>query len=280
MQIFITLSLVMKSTYILQHDANRSMHIHDNNRCHYCIHGTEQVACRPLATLTSGDSWKGEELLLDSYAHTVSPKPILSPGNATMTPPRVPHVHYNRSTLTIQDMHRHRQLLNYLLQLYINAGISNQISPESSMVLGGLTNLSFVPAFFQVWTLCRYGELNQIRMEDVKSNSPFVIRSSKSKHVRTVPALPFRQPAILRQLSLQTKLNVSGYDAYSDSLARVKKILGLELLPGHLDCTHIFRHLEASWMFDQGIPISDISYKLGHLSDQTTHQYIRSMKKD
>lgn len=197
-----------------------------------------------------------------------------------MTPPHIPRVHHNRSTLTIQDMNRHRMLLNYLLRLYAISGIAHQISPTSNSILCRLPNLSFVPAFFQVWTLCRYGELDQIRMQDVKSNMPFVIRSSKSKHVRTVPPLPMRQPSILRQLSLQTKINVNGYDAYSDSLIRVKKDIGLELLPGHLDLTHIFRHLEASWMFLHGVPVPDISYKLGHIIDKTTQQYIHSMNKD
>ncbi len=256
------------------------MHIHGYYGSHHCFLEAEQVACRLYATLTSGDTLAGSADLVDLRASTVSTSPIPSPGDTAMTPVRHPGVHYNRQTHTIQDMNRHRMLLNYLLLLYANSGITDQISPVSNMILRDISHLSFVPAFFQVWTLCRFGELEQIKIQDVKTNSYFEIHSSKSKHIRLIPRLPLRQPAILRQLSLQTKLNVTGYDAYSDALTRVKKRIGLELLPGHLDCTHIFRHLEASWMYDQGVPISEISYKLGHIIDKTTHQYIRSLRKD
>jgi integrase len=70
-------------------------------------------------------------------------------------------------------------------------------------------------------------------------------------------------------------INVISYDSYKISINRVKKSASLYIGDGTLEVSHIWRHIEASWMFDQGIPIDEISYKLGHLSRKTTEGYIR-----
>jgi integrase len=56
------------------------------------------------------------------------------------------------------------------------------------------------------------------------------------------------------------------------------RLCGIPEQKNILDCTHIFRHIEASWMNAQKIPLSDISYKLGHESDKSTSKYIHPLK--
>ncbi|GAH94775.1 unnamed protein product [marine sediment metagenome] len=70
-------------------------------------------------------------------------------------------------------------------------------------------------------------------------------------------------------------INVISYDSYKISINKAKKKISLGKNIGTLDVSHIWRHIEASWMSDQGIPIEEISEKMGHLCLKTTKGYIR-----
>jgi len=83
------------------------------------------------------------------------------------------------------------------------------------------------------------------------------------------------QKAIIRALLSATMINVISYDSYKISINRAKKDIGLSKDGRILDVSHIWRHIEASWMSDQGIPIEEISKKMGHLNYKTTKGYFR-----
>ncbi|MBA7540738.1 hypothetical protein ES705_33040 [subsurface metagenome] len=185
------------------------------------------------------------------------------------------HVYLRRLEISRQDVHRHQDLFNYLRLMYLDGCLSAQISPISDALLNCLPTLSFVPALLQVWTLCRYNELKQISFQTIKRNEPFVINSSKSKHTRTIKPFPWYAPGKLRKLSNLTMINVVSYDSYKISINRAKKAIALNADSGILDVSHIWRHIEASWMYELGIPLEDISYKMGHLNSKTTRGYFR-----
>jgi len=178
------------------------------------------------------------------------------------------------SFLTIQDVQRYRRLLNYITLIYRNTPIKKSFSPLSCSILNLLPPLSFVPAFFQVYTLARYNELSQISIDLLKSREPIVIKSSKSKHIRSILPLPVYKPSLLGSLDPKTFISVSSYDKYKNDIIKAKRYLGLTQEIGILDCTHIFRHIEATFMSLKGIDKKLISYRLGHSNLSTTDKYI------
>ncbi len=185
------------------------------------------------------------------------------------------HAYHRRLDISREDVRRHQELYNYLRRMYLDCKLNKTISPISDILLNNLPTLSFVPALLQVWTLCRYGELKQISFQTIKHNLSFSIKSSKSDHFRTIKPFPWWDPLQLRRLSAATMINVISYDSYKISINRAKKRIGLVSDVSILEVSHIWRHIEASWMSDQGIPIEEISEKMGHLCHNTTKGYIR-----
>jgi len=185
------------------------------------------------------------------------------------------HVYQRRLEISQRDVHRHQELFNYCMRMYLKCNLNRFISPLSDLLLTNLPSLAFVPALLQVWTLCRYGELKQISFDTIKHNESFHIKSSKSVHSRTIKPFPWYDPDLLRRLSDATIINVISYDSYKISINRAKKKMSFGKSIGMLDVSHIWRHIEASWMSDQGIPIEEISEKMGHLCHNTTKGYIR-----
>jgi len=182
------------------------------------------------------------------------------------------------SSLTIQDINKHRRLLNYF-QLYTrHSGFINKHSPLSLAILKTLPNLSFVPAFIQIWTGCRYNEIFQVRIEDIKSNNSIEIKSSKSKNKKLIPPLSLFRPNLLRSIDISTPICVSSYDKYKNDIIKAKSLLELFFPQNILDCTHVFRHIEASFLHSRNCSLSEISDYLGHDSNKTSSSYIHDFK--
>jgi len=182
------------------------------------------------------------------------------------------------SSLTINDVTRHRRLLNYLLLYSRHSGFKNEICPYSWAILNTVPPLSFVPAFIQIWTGCRYNEIFQVLIDDIRCNNPVLINSSKSKNKKYIPQLHLYKPNLLRSLDPATSVCVTSYDKYKNDIIKAKNFHKIQVPKNILDATHIFRHLEASWKSNLNLPLSDISSYLGHDSDKTTLSYIHDMK--
>ena len=184
---------------------------------------------------------------------------------------------YNRTfTATQQDIHRYLKLQNYLKRLYLDTSIKNCFSPSTNLILNTLPSLPFVPALLQAWTLCRFNELKQIDINIIKKSKPITIISSKSDHCRTIDPFPITNPNQLRLLSSLTRLLVISYTQYKKAIIAAKNNINFPKKTGVLDATHIFRHLEATWLYKEKIPVEDISYRLGHINNETTLKYIHS----
>lgn len=200
--------------------------------------------------------------------------PLITKKNSVQIPLERPSIYHRRLVVNNNDIMMHRRLLNYIHRYYIHNFTSLDFSPNIHKILEFIPSLCFVPCFFLAYTLCRYNELSQITIKDIRGGSPFEIKSSKSKHIRTVPALfHFKLPA-LRQINPSTKLIVIGYDHLRNGIIQSRSRNNIQLPKTSLDVTHIFRHLQSSYLFSIGVPVSDISYKLGHETDKTTMQYI------
>jgi len=183
-------------------------------------------------------------------------------------------VSYSTLNITIHDIHNYRILFGIIRAHWLLYPESLNFSPITKLILNSLPLLSFVPAFFQAWTLCRYGEIKQISIRSLKKNEDIIIKSSKSDHVRSVPLPSFLIPESLKTIKVKTKIQVVSYDSYKDSIARIIDNLDYFVFSDILNRTHIFRHLEATFLQKSGVSISDISYKLGHISDSATFEYI------
>ncbi|MBA7541202.1 hypothetical protein ES705_33509 [subsurface metagenome] len=183
-------------------------------------------------------------------------------------------VSYSTLNITIHDIHNYRILFGILRAYWLENSTIINFSPVTKLILNNLPLLSFVPAFYQAWTLCRYGEIKQIKIQSIKRSRDIIIKSSKSEHVRSVPAVPFSAEANLKLIKDKTKIQVVSYDSYKDSIARFIDNSPYMVFSNILNRTHIFRHLEATKQFLDGVPIPDISNTLGHVSDSATSEYI------
>ena len=179
-----------------------------------------------------------------------------------------------RISVDIQDITRHRRLVNYFKQYYHRYLTGDRLSRETHLLLNSVPTLSYVPCLLLAYTLCRFNELSQLSIEILKSFENFEIKSSKSSHIRTIPHFEHFKDDFLIALDNDTQLLVISYDSLRNSIRSARVRNNIDLPEKSLDCTHIFRHLEASFMAKNGVPIDDISYKLGHISNKTTYQYI------
>jgi len=203
---------------------------------------------------------------------SLNPTRLLQP--AKKNKGQVTHVYKQVMNVSMADITRHRRLYGYLITLFRNGCFRSSISPLSHDLLENISTLSFVPGLLQAWTCCRFCELKQIGIQNIMTNSPFVIKSSKSDHIRSVNRLPLQQLPQFRKLNPSTKILVVSYDSYKNSIKQARRRLQMVKIKSILDCTHIWRHFEASWKFSQGVSLANISNCLGHVSDQTTRGYI------
>jgi len=183
-------------------------------------------------------------------------------------------VSYSKLNIGIHDIHNYRILFGILRAYWLEYSGTLNFSPVTKLILNSLPLLSFVPAFYQAWTLCRYGEIKQIKIQSIKKSTYITIKSSKSDHKRTVQAVPFPAGTNLKCIKDKTKIQVVSYDSYKDSIARIIDNSPYMVFSNILNRTHIFRHLEATNLFLDGVPIPDISNRLGHVSDSATSEYI------
>lgn len=182
---------------------------------------------------------------------------------------------YNyRVNITIHDVQRHRRLYNYFIQYYRNNLRKLDFPAHTNTILQFVPQLCFVPCFLLAYSCCRVGELNQIKISDIQKHKNIVIKSSKSKHIRSIPALFEFKPKLLQSIDPKTMIYVISYDHLKNAIHQAKKRGKLPSIEGALDVTHIFRHYEATYLNSKGVEIDSISERLGHLNRDTTLKYI------
>lgn len=176
--------------------------------------------------------------------------------------------------ISIADVKRHRLLANWLLQLYRGRGKEFNFSPLTRDIFAKLPPLCFSASFLLAYLKCRFSELSQIKITDLKNGLPFEIKSSKSSHIRHIKPFPLFKKDILLNIPNKTPVVLVSYNQLKMSIRRARAEVFKFHVPDIQDCTHIFRHLEASHLRFQKVPMIDISYKLGHLNPKTTSRYI------
>lgn len=185
----------------------------------------------------------------------------------------VPGVYTRRLSVTPSDIASHRRLLNYLKLYYWHHKKQLGFSPWTCSILDSVANLSFVPCFLLAWSLIRINEIKQLSVVGLKSRQPIRIKSSKSSHVRFLEPLDSFKLKLLLSVPDNTHLMVISYDSLKSQIKSARLLHKIVLEGNAHSCTHIFRHLEATWMHRQGVPIDCISKCLGHNLNKTTRQY-------
>ncbi|MBA7577372.1 hypothetical protein ES708_19223 [subsurface metagenome] len=191
-------------------------------------------------------------------------------------PSKIPSVPlYNRGVnITISDVQSHRRLCSFFKQYWRHNRHSLNFPCYTDVILSFVPQLCFVPCFLLAYTCCRVGELKQIKMYSIRNLKRIKIKSSKSKHVRYVPAFVDFRPEQRLSINPKTMLMVVSYDNLKHSIVQAKKRGNCPSLKSALDVTHVFRHYEATRLFKKGVDISVISNRLGHLDKNTTLCYI------
>lgn len=184
----------------------------------------------------------------------------------------------SRLHVDLRAMHDHRLLLNYLRQYYAKNLDHLDFPPETMVILESLPDLCFVPCFLMAWSLCRYSELSQLNVGRLKARYRVTIKSSKGGHLRTIAPMREFRDSQLQSLADDAPLIVVGYDRIRSSLNSIRDHFNFRLDQDILDSTHIFRHIQATYMFEQKIPMNIISDKLGHFHKSTTLRYIHKRR--
>jgi len=196
-----------------------------------------------------------------------------------MNSSKVSGVYHRRLKVSIRDVQHHRRLCNYLKLYFRRYRSSFNFAPEIYKILDFCPSLSFVPCFMLSYTLCRINELDQISVMLLKSYSEIKIVSSKSDHTRFIPCFNKYKLNTLLAVPDSTKIMIVSYDSLKSTINSCKSYFKIDLPPDILSSTHIFRHLQSSWLYANGVPIDDISYKLGHIMNKTTFKYIHDIYK-
>ncbi len=198
--------------------------------------------------------------------------------NMEKTKSGVPGVYIRRLNLNIHDITKHRRLLNYL-QLYYRRNHSTfGFAPEIHQILKLVPSLCFVPSFLLAYTCCRVNELKQIPLTFIKGSGALTLVSSKGGHKRQIPPFNPYKDKLLQSIDPKTLIIVVSYDHLRNSIAKARDRAGISIGDDHQDCTHIFRHLQATFMRSKGVEVDDISAHLGHFRKSTTYQYIHLKK--
>ena len=148
------------------------------------------------------------------------------------------------------------------------------IDPLSVRILGEVPPRSLVPAWLLAWTRCRWSELAQIDVRDIREGRPMHLRAVKGSKPRHAPKLPLLAQRHLASISPATPLCTVRYDTLIQDIDLARHAAHVYLPEGAKDKTHLFRHLWASWRAAHGASIEAIADGLGHRSTDSTLHYV------
>lgn len=123
-------------------------------------------------------------------------------------------------------------------------------------------------------TSCRYSEIDWVDYEDMFNGTSFLIFQPKQEKFRHHPALLYGVGAGASDWDDTTPICVVSYDQTRGDIQRALPDEIRSLSHNWNDSTHIFRHLNATWMYKQGMDLVQISSYLDHKSTEATESYI------
>ena len=130
-------------------------------------------------------------------------------------------------------------------------------------------------------TACRSFELINIKISDIDFDQHIITIHGKGKKYRQV-IIDHDTKGILYEHIKNTNLTLSdNLFTYTLDQMRMKIYYILKKYNMHNNngITHAFRHTAATLMHENGMPIEDIQYQLGHTSIEQTKRYIKTSLK-
>lgn len=137
-----------------------------------------------------------------------------------------------------------------------------------------VNSLHWLPACLQCLSSCRFNELEQISLQDILYSLPQRIFQKKTKTFREINHLFLVEESKDLGLDFNAKIMHTSYDSYRNDLERSLPLHICEALKDSHSMTHVFRHLRASWMHANKVPIQEISEYFQHQSIEATRKYI------
>lgn len=157
------------------------------------------------------------------------------------------------------------------ISLFADSGV---LDPLSYRLLQQVTSHALIPSTLLAVTLLRYSELTQTTPRALFQKKPVEVVQLKTKTKRRVSLYNLRDCMPLQTKELPTFLTTIGYDRLCRYIKLARSRAHISLPRPGFDETHIFRHLNASWLSHCGVPNEEISKRLGHASSSAVLSYI------
>lgn len=125
------------------------------------------------------------------------------------------------------------------------------------------------------WTKLRHVDSKKLTRDDVFRSSSFDVSIQKTGAVRTIdPIRPDGNESLFDRVPDSARVDVCSYGQLNRQVHRARARIGLEIPGISKDGTHTWRHLHASWMYENGHTVSEIRDFFGHAENSVTQQYI------
>lgn len=157
----------------------------------------------------------------------------------------------------------------------LQRGIERKVFPYvMGTIVSRVHGANKLPAALLAVSALRYSELRHLHLLDFAAGLPCRVYQPKVGTYReaclpdgVIPGLPPRELP-------DADPERFGYDSVRLRIQQVIPGFIQERITWRTDTTHIFRHLQATWMFLRGIEKPIISHRLGHLSDSSVDSYL------
>jgi integrase len=151
---------------------------------------------------------------------------------------------------------------------------SVQMDPISWLIITK-TNPQFkLDAFLQSYSLLRYSDLHQIKIEELITGNSQMILQNKTKKIVELRPLLCLESGPAKVACRYVHPFYFGRDAYENALKKAIPSWVVNSLEGNHSVTHVFRYLRASFLLLSTDSIKFASKLLGHSTDEATLNYI------
>jgi len=163
-------------------------------------------------------------------------------------------------------------LFNYCKQLRT----LDLIDPISLSIINSAYPLCRLAMCLQVIYSLRLSEIHHVDLNCLLFGKSQTIIQPKTKAFKFLPSIDLS--SFIRQTDIHDNISILPM-SHSSYIERFKNIVPLfvqQILIDEHDRSHVFRHLQASFMKSQNIPLDIISAKLGHSDSQSVRAYLHN----
>lgn len=160
------------------------------------------------------------------------------------------------------------------LRVVLRHANQGKIDPVTAHLVLAIGRMETGEASLLAWGAFRYKELDQIDVRSWAGGQNINIRQTKTDQPRGVTGISTDDRLEFSDVEVTESMRIVNYDSLHYAIANSMPIRLREVLSGCQNKTHVFRHLRASWMLQQGSKLYQIQKFFGHKNSESTEQYI------